>query len=158
MTGDIRERMGDETMMGELSQAQIEQVLHSELIGRLGCHAAGQTYVVPITYAYDGTNIYGHSGEGLKIRMMRENPAVCFEVDQMDDMRNWRGVIAQGVYEELHGAAAEHAMQVLIDRVMPLLTSETSRPQPRDHGSAAGSTAVIYRIALQEKTGRFEQG
>jgi len=145
-------------MMGDLNQAQIEQVLHSELIGRLGCHTAGRTYVVPITYAYDGANIYGHSGEGQKIRMMRENPAVCFEVDQMDDMRNWRGVIAQGVYEELHGTAAEAAMQVLLDRVMPLLTSATSRPQTRGHGGAAGATAVIYRIALHEKTGRFEQG
>jgi len=105
-------------MLGELNQEQVEQVLTSEVIGRLGCHTDGHTYVVPITYAYDGASIYGHSGKGRKIRMMRENQAVCFEVDHLDDMRNWRGVIGQGTYEELHGAAAGRAMHLLIDRVM----------------------------------------
>ena len=40
-------------MLGTLSSEQIEQVLRSEVIGRIGCHASGKTYVVPITYAYE---------------------------------------------------------------------------------------------------------
>jgi nitroimidazol reductase NimA-like FMN-containing flavoprotein (pyridoxamine 5'-phosphate oxidase superfamily) len=144
-------------MLGELSHGQVEEVLHNELIGRIGCHVDGRTYVVPITYVYDGESIYGHSSEGQKIRMMRENPSVCFEVDHLDDLHTWRGVIAQGRYEELHGPEAERAMGLLLARVMPLMTSETSRPAQRPHGTGLGS-AVIYRIALREKTGRFEQG
>ncbi len=58
-------------MLGELNQEQIEQVLRSEVIGRLGCHASGRTYVVPVTYAYDGERIICHSGLGRKIEMMR---------------------------------------------------------------------------------------
>ena len=145
-------------MLGELNQTQIEQVLREELIGRLGCHAEGQTYVVPITYAYDDGSVYGHSGDGRKIRMLRENPAVCFEVDHLDDMRNWRSVIAQGTFEELHGAAAERAMRLLVERVSPLATSETGRPTVGGHGGAAGTAAVIFRIALGECSGRFERG
>lgn len=56
-------------MLGELNKGQIEQVLLSELIGRIGCYADGQTYVVPITYVYDGESIYGHSVDGMKLRM-----------------------------------------------------------------------------------------
>ena len=41
-------------MLGHLNQEPIEQVLRSEVIGRLGCHASGRTYVVRVTYAYDG--------------------------------------------------------------------------------------------------------
>ncbi len=152
-------------MLGELNEAQVDQVLRSEVIGRLGCHAQGRTYIVPITYAYDGDCIYGHSAEGMKVRMMRANPNVCFEVDDMESMANWRSVIAWGVYEELSGEEASQAMQLLIERLRPLIASETS-PAPHGDGTvsseahrgdAAGKTAVVFRILLQEKTGRFEK-
>ena len=65
--------------------------------------AEGRTYVVPITYAYDNNSVIGHSSEGLKMRMMRENPWVCVEVDHMDDLANCRSVIAWGRFEEWGG-------------------------------------------------------
>jgi len=146
-------------MLGELSREQIEEVLRSEVVGRIGCHSDGRTYVVPITYAYADGAIYGHSAVGLKIRMMRQSPSVCFEVDHMDDMANWRSVIAWGRFEELRGEAAERGMRILLDRLRPLITSESSTPT---HGTShaadtAGHTAVLYRIALEEKTGRYEK-
>jgi nitroimidazol reductase NimA-like FMN-containing flavoprotein (pyridoxamine 5'-phosphate oxidase superfamily) len=145
-------------MLGELDAQQIEDLLKSQVVGRLGCHHEGRTYVVPITFAYDGEAVYGHSGDGLKLRMMRANPLVCFEVDQMDDLANWRSMIAWGVFEELHGSEAEAGMSILIRRLSPLMVSETSQPS---HGmSSAGHGprhAVIYRIRLDERTGRFER-
>ena len=47
---------------------------------------AKQTYVVPVTYAYDGEAIYAHSLEGLKLALMRKNPHVCFEVEDVQGM------------------------------------------------------------------------
>ena len=81
-------------MFGSLDKQQIEQVLHHQLVGRIGCHDNGLTYVVPISYAYDGNFIYGHTSEGMKIRIMRKNPNVCFQVDEMENMGNWKSVIA----------------------------------------------------------------
>ena len=72
-------------MLGELTSDQIEHLLHSEVVGRIGCHAAGRTYVVPVNYAYDGEFLYGHAADGMKLQMMRENPELCFEVDR----RTW---------------------------------------------------------------------
>jgi nitroimidazol reductase NimA-like FMN-containing flavoprotein (pyridoxamine 5'-phosphate oxidase superfamily) len=150
-------------MLGTLNREQIDHVLRTELVGRIGCHDGGRTYIVPITYAYDGGHIYGHSAAGLKVRMMRADPHVCFEVDHMVDMANGQRVIAWGVYEELHGDDATEAMRYLIDRVSSLMASETSLPShglgaPSGHqGDTAGHEAVIYRITLTEKTGRFEQ-
>jgi len=60
-------------------------VLTSQLIGRIGCHADNVTYVVPVSYVYDGDSIYSHTHEGMKINMMRENPDVCFEADKHED-------------------------------------------------------------------------
>jgi nitroimidazol reductase NimA-like FMN-containing flavoprotein (pyridoxamine 5'-phosphate oxidase superfamily) len=145
-------------VLGELTELEIEQVLHEEVLARIGCHAEGMTYVVPITYAYDGESIVGHSRDGMKLRMMRENPAVCVEVDHMDDLANWRSVIAWGRYEELIGVEAIKAMQKLVLRMTPLMASETAIPT---HGVEPSHTtterAALYRIRLTKKTGRFER-
>ncbi len=88
-------------MLGELNKEQVEQVLKTEVIGRIGIYADKKIYVVPVTYAYDGTYIYGHSKDGMKIKMMRKNPQICFEVDVMQNMSNWQSVISWGEFEEL---------------------------------------------------------
>jgi len=88
-------------MLGKLSDVQIEQVLHEQFVGRIGCYADGKIYVVPVTYVYDDAYIYAHSKEGLKVQMMRKSPQVCFQVDAMENMTNWRSVIVWGEYQEL---------------------------------------------------------
>lgn len=143
-------------MTGELSSEQMERVLSSEVIGRIGCHADGKTYVVPITFAYEGDSVYGHSAEGLKLQMMRKNPKVCFEVDHLDNLSNWQSVIAWGEFEELKGQEAQAGMQKLLSRLMPLMSSETSQPA-HGHGDSTAAPASIYRIRLKEMTGRFEK-
>ena len=73
-------------MLGDLNPHEIEALLTNEVVGRIGCHANGVTYVVPITYAYNEGHVYAHSKEGMKIQMMRLNPMVCFEIDNMEDL------------------------------------------------------------------------
>ncbi len=148
-------------MLGKLNRAQIDHLLYAEVIGRIGCHADGKTYVVPITYVYDGQYIYCHTIKGLKINMMEHNPKVCFEVDKVDNMANWRSAIIWGTYEELTGRQGEDALQNLINRVHPLMTSETSRPKhglDRAHEVISpGTKMVVFRIKVEEATGRFEK-
>ncbi len=149
-------------MLGTLSEDQINQVLISEAVGRIGCYSEGQIYVVPISYVYDGKCIYGHSTEGLKLRMMRANPTVCFEVDHINTMANWQSVIAWGTFEELTGDAAQQGMQLLLDRFQSLAKSEVGPAPSFPQGTSshridiAGRAAVIYCIRLTKKTGRFE--
>jgi nitroimidazol reductase NimA-like FMN-containing flavoprotein (pyridoxamine 5'-phosphate oxidase superfamily) len=138
-------------MLGRLRPAEITKVLRDGMIGRIGTHVAGRTYVVPVTYVYDGDSVYGHSTLGQKIRMMRRNPTVCFQVDDIDGMANWRSVIAQGTYEELHGDMATAAVKLIRARIGALTTSETAGPAGR-----SGRSHVSYRIRLHEKSGRYE--
>lgn len=150
-------------MFGQLSPQEIEDLLDTETVARLGCHADGRTYVVPITYVYDGRNLIGHSAEGRKIWMMRANKNVCVEIDRMYNHANWRSVVAWGEYEELGGDEALKAKEMLIARFKPKLTSASASPERAtyaDHGALEGgprNKAVIYRIKLTEKTGRFER-
>ena len=148
-------------MLGELKNTQIECFLQSQVIGRIGCHADNTTYVVPITYAYDGTFVYGHTKEGMKIDIMRKNPNVCFEVDVMENMSNWRSVIAWGKFEELIKPEERIiGMQKLMDRIMPIMTGETTvhHAMTDSHGKyIEAMEGVVYRIKLTQKTGRYEK-
>ena len=144
-------------MMGELSTSQIEEVLTSEYIGRIGCHAQGRTYVVPVSYVYEGDTIYAHSPLGMKVEMMRENPEVCFEVEQVSSLLDWRSVIAWGRFEELSGDQALHAMRLLIERLghkMPQGSGAT--PHDESASEHPARMPVLYRIRLRDKTGRYE--
>ena len=38
-------------MFKNLSKEQIEIVISENIVGRLGCHADGKTYVIPVSYA-----------------------------------------------------------------------------------------------------------
>ena len=141
-------------MLGELSQSQIQQVLRNETIARIGCLRDGLVYVVPVTYVYDGTYVWGHSMDGTKLRAMRRNPHVCVEVEQVDDLSNWRSVIAWGIFEECAGPDWDTGMSMLVDKIMPLLKFPPHSPPPDLSGLRRGS---VYRIRLETMTGRFEE-
>ena len=141
-------------MLGELDSAQIEDLLHSEVIARIGCISEGRVYVVPVSYVYDGTYIWGHGMDGAKLSAMRSDPRVCVEVEHVDDLSNWRSVIAWGTFEECRGADWDTGMALLVERIMPLLKFPPHQPPPEPSGPRHGT---VYRIKLGHRTGRFEE-
>ncbi len=62
-------------------------------------------------------------------------------------------MIGWGRFEELHGDAAERAEQLLVERMMQLVASA---PQPQRGARSEPRRSVIYRIALSERSGRYE--
>jgi uncharacterized protein len=149
-------------MIGRLCSEQIEEILSSNSLGRIGCKDSTQVYIVPINYVYDGNSIIAHSVYGMKIEMMRQNPDVCFQVDKIKDHSNWQSVIAWGEYKELTDERERYeAMKIFVERTMRLKISETAIPpelsEGRVHPRSPGNIKpVIYRIILTEKTGRYE--
>jgi uncharacterized protein len=148
-------------MFGTLNNQQIEALIHDEFIGRIGCHAEDVTYVVPISYAYDGQYVYGHTFEGMKVNMMRKNPKLCFEVDDMHNLANWQSVIAWGEFEELKpGLERDNAVKLLMNRTLPFIHSETmhlSAQWPFPASDPIAVDGIVFRIRLEKKTGRFEK-
>ena len=151
-------------MIGKLEKEQIEEVLNSNHIGRIGCQDGERVYIVPINYVYDGKYIIGHSVVGMKIEMMRKNPHVCFQVDQIQNFTNWKSVVTWGEYQELTNERERYdAMKLFVERTLRLKISETAAPPElsefRVHPRSPGHIKpVIFRIVLTEKTGRYETG
>jgi nitroimidazol reductase NimA-like FMN-containing flavoprotein (pyridoxamine 5'-phosphate oxidase superfamily) len=134
-------------VIDELSPEEADAFLREQFVGRVGCHAGGLTYVVPIIYAWDGACAWVQSVEGQKVRMMRENPRVCLEVDEYVAGGSWRSVIVQGDYEELAGADAERATELLVERF-------GRRRRSAPEGGAERPQGVAFRIRARELTGR----
>jgi nitroimidazol reductase NimA-like FMN-containing flavoprotein (pyridoxamine 5'-phosphate oxidase superfamily) len=134
-------------IIAELPENEIEELLRTALVGRIACCAHGveggngRPYVVPLSYGYDGTSIYAHSGPGRKIRLMRAQPLVSFEVDRADASDSWRSVIAEGSYEEISDAEnRQRALEIIYPNSIPYLGPDT----------------IVYRIRFTTKSGRYE--
>ena len=142
-------------MIFQLTQDEIESVLRLNTIGRLGFSNGNKTYIVPVNYAYDGKFIIAHSEQGMKIDVMQQYPQVCFEVDEIKNSISWRSVIVWGEYQELHEKRDRYyAIKLFSERLIHAKIKGSKRQEP-----AVGSSlvsAVIYRIMIAEKSGRFE--
>ena len=146
-------------MLGELTRAEIDELLRTEQLGRIGYQADGRTHIVPVSYVYDGESVYALSSEGAKIRAMRENPNICFEVEHVERWYNWRTALVWGTFEELHGDDAERAYGLIHSRLTPLVEFESRASAGGDAppSDAAARQFVLYRIRVEERSGRFEQ-
>jgi nitroimidazol reductase NimA-like FMN-containing flavoprotein (pyridoxamine 5'-phosphate oxidase superfamily) len=153
---DFSERV---VMLGQLTAEEIESVLREEFLGHIGGYAQGRPYVVPVAYAYDGVYVYGYTADGMKLRMMREHPQLCFEVERVENPANWRSVIAWGTFEVLTDSEALDALERLSARLRAVAASEKEQQcdAARSYVARAGRFGLAYRIRLAEKTGRFER-
>ena len=133
-------------MIGLLSPEEIESLLKRHRVGRIGVCLDDRPYVVPINYAYDGTDIYTASGPGQKIDAMRARPRICLQIDEIDTSGTWRSVIADGVYEEL---AEDDARRAVLAQLGPTWAGQAGR------GLALPAAIIVFRIRLLAKTGRF---
>ena len=147
-------------MIDNLSTPEAEALLNNSIYGHLGCHALGKTYVIPISYAFDGKYIYCHTEEGLKMEIMRRNPSVCFQVQSMDTIANWKSVIVQGTFEELKDEERQKGIAALLNRKVPAVVTETvklSPDWPFTDPAHIEIPGIIFRISVAEISGRTEK-
>lgn len=148
-------------MLGQLNETEIKNVLISQSVGRLACTNGRQPYIIPLTYTYDGKYIYGQTNEGMKLKLLRKNPLICFEVDTMTDMQNWKSVLVFGKFEELKDRKAEKARGILFNKVFSLMTSSTIHAHEHEVKAKPDDSnrvkRIMYRIHIKKITGRYEK-
>ena len=133
----------------EMQEDEVEEFMQRQIVGRVGCHVDGLTYVVPVIFAWEAGFAYVYSTEGQKVTMMRRNQRVCFEVDEYEPTGGWRSVIIQGVYEELMGDDATATLRLLADRL-----ASSSRKRSDQNQRGEGRVPVAFRVHAEEVTGR----
>lgn len=139
-------------MIKDLSQDKSRELLRKSRLGRLGCIADGEPYVVPVNYIFDGESALVHSLPGRKIIAMRANPRVCLQVDEMESEFGWKSVLAFGTYEEIDNRDERSremgrllASFPQLTPVESVITNDAGAPEP-----------IVFRIRIDRVTGLYE--
>lgn len=149
-------------MLGSLTPEQCRHLLTNHHVGRVGCSLKNKPTIIPITYVFDGKAIHCRSYDGNKIRIMRRNPSVCFQVEHIASLRSWYSILAWGKYEELTTSSEQRYVEKLFNEQLAVFaTGETvslSREfDQRPHVVEKRTRPVVWRIKIEELTGRFEK-
>ena len=134
-----------------LSRGECERVLARNNVGRLAFSFHDRVDIEPIHYVFADGWLYGRTSPGSKLVPMAHNHWVAFEVDEIDDLFQWRSVVVHGAFYPVspdgpeREAAAWEAAIVLLRRIVP----ETwTRADP------VAFRTVVFRIHIDSMTGR----
>lgn len=149
-------------MYGTLTKDEIENILQSQIVGRLGCSDKNIPYVVPISYVYDGVNIFCQSQDGKKIHILRNNPNICLQVDIVNNANNWKSVVINGKFQELTELESKIARELLYSHVFTLMTdSAIHRFEHQTNSNVIEDVNkvknILFKIDIDEISGRFEK-
>lgn len=141
---------------------EIENILHSQIIGRIGCAYKDIPYVVPISYVYDGINVFCQSQDGKKIHILRNNQNVCLQIDIISSISDWKSVLVTGRYQELDESESVKARELLYSRVFTLMTgSVIHRFEHKENNNIITDEKsiknILFKIDIDEISGRYEK-
>jgi nitroimidazol reductase NimA-like FMN-containing flavoprotein (pyridoxamine 5'-phosphate oxidase superfamily) len=132
-----------------LSAAQSRALLRRQRFGRIAFTFKDRVDIEPISYVAEGPWLYARTSRGTKLRFLRHNPWVAFEVDDVRGPFEWKSVVARGTVYFLNPGGEEHpafqrAVKVLRKLDPNILTDTDSAP----------ARTVVFRIHVNSMTGR----
>lgn len=136
----------------EMGNKQIEELLHRVQYGHLACTDGRKPYLVPIHFAYEPPYIYIYTTEGKKSKIIRRNPHVCLQLEDVKDNVNWSSVIVDGEAEELKSDDLKEKALAAIARINPTLTPAVSIHWMDNW--IRENIEVIYRVSPTQMSGR----
>ena len=136
----------------ELSKYEIDSVLSARDYGHLACSRDGEPYIVPIHFVYDGSVFFIYTTEGKKYEIIRANPKVCLQVENVAGNEDWQSVIVTGIATEITEPKERERAIRLVRTSNPSLTPALS-VRWMDCW-VRENREVIYSITPETMTGR----
>ena len=70
-------------------RSEIDSIIHRSKVCRLGMSDNGKPYIVPLSFGYDGKDVYFHCAKaGRKLDILAVNNSVCLEFDLIEGVVN----------------------------------------------------------------------
>lgn len=136
----------------DMSESEITELLARVGYGHLACCVDEKPYVVPVHYGFSGGKIYIYTTEGKKADIIAKNAAVCLQIEEVIDNRNWKSVIVDGEAVKLErGEERDRALDAVV-AVNPTLTPAVSIRWLDEW--VRENVEVIYRIEVKTTSGR----
>ena len=137
--------------------ADIEQILKQGQVCRLGFVDNNVPYIVPMNYGYQDKILYFHSaGEGRKIDLIRANPLVCFEVDELVKMNKAASACDWEVsYKSVIGTGTARILEIPAEKKagLDIIMAQYSGRSFDYPDQMLEKTAVI-KVTVEEMTGK----
>lgn len=138
----------------------IEELVHDDIVALLARNRVGRiAYAVhdrvdiePIHFVYADGWIYGRTSRGTKLSSLLRNRWVAFEVDEVHSLFDWCSVVVHGAVYFLDPDPTSLTTQRTWERAIELLRRLV--PQTLQEGDPVPHRDVVFRIAVQEATGR----
>ncbi len=86
----------------EMSYDECIATVKREWLARLACADGDVPYVVPVQYAFAGDKLYAFTLPGKKLTIMRKNPHVCLQIDQLKSKHSWKSVVLDARFIDLN--------------------------------------------------------
>ena len=136
----------------EMSADDIEEVLNSAGFGHFACARDNKPYVVPINYAYESPYIFIYSTGGKKSDIIKINPHVCLQVEEVVSKGYWRRVVVNGIAEHVTDPTEREEILKLILKSNPTLTPAISIRWMDNW--IRENREIVYKILPDTITGR----
>lgn len=137
--------------IGQLSREEMDELLLTSKVGRLGLSHNDNPYVVPVSHWYREGKIYFHSSGGKKIQYIKKNPKVCFEVDELAEDGSWKSVI---VYGKVTLATDMETIRKVFQRALGHYEVKMGAAHPEMKGLERRTDMYVGWIDIIEMTGR----
>jgi len=150
---------GGSPVLVELSRPEIDAILARNHVGRIGYARQNKVDIRPVHYVYSENWIYGRTAFGSKYEALIETAhewwPVVFEVDEVDDLTNWRSVLVRGGFYAIRPDASPADAEVWENAIRVL---RTLFPHALREDDPAPGMSTLFRISVQEVSGRELRG
>lgn len=132
----------------EMDRGELHLYLRGHGWGVLSTLHEGRPYAVPVSFGFDGEDVYVASGPGRKLRALEGSPGVCLTVADVTDRTRWSSVVVIADAIPVHSLRERlHALSTLRRQ-----QAEGGPPSAKDLARAAGAT--VFRLSPLEVSGR----
>ena len=136
----------------EMTDKAMEALLARVGYGHLGCALDNRPYVVPIQYIYDNSFVYIYTNDGKKAEILRSNPYVCLQVEEVVDNGNWQSIVAEGTAERVTDKSE-------VGSILQLMNSRIATPTPAMgitwiNNWITAKKEMIFKIRILSLSGR----
>ena len=136
----------------ELDHDETVAVLARNRVGRIAYAIHDRVDIEPIHFVYADGWLYGRTSRGTKLANLLRNRWVAFEVDEVRSIFDWCSVVVHGAVYFLDPDPASPATQSTWERAVELLRRLI--PETFESGDPVPHRDIVFRIAVQESTGR----
>jgi hypothetical protein len=134
-----------------LTRVECEAILARNRVGRLAYGIHDRVEIQPIGYVFANGVINCRTSEGAKLEVLRHQPAVAFEVDEVDGPFAWRSVVVHGTVYFAEDEGSDADRKAYAEAVEALRGAYAGALGPDD---PAAFRSVILRLYVNEMTGR----